>query len=165
MNDLAGFIKQAEADVQEQEALLASAEERLAEAQADVTAASAKLAEVRIVLDWLCRRNGSQPMEAPTAEQPDRSQSEEPQMRFGRPVPDGPSKLQQCLDALGDLGSGASNKQISQRLLRDGVVMDPNHVRGLLKYASTKPNPPVTTKPGSGVWRLVRSPNGAGGGL
>ena len=75
-------------------------------------------------------------------------------------MPEGDSKLKKCLDALEDLGGTASNKQISGR-----VDMDPDHVRGLLKYASgKKPNPPVVTEPGSGVWRLTRALNGAGGG-
>ena len=86
-------------------------------------------------------------------------------MLFGRPVPEGPSKLKQCVEALEDLGGIASNKQISNRLLRDGIEIDTDHVRGLLKYASgKKPHPPVVTEPGSGVWRLVRAMNGATGG-
>jgi hypothetical protein len=60
------------------------------------------------------------------------------------------------LDALGDLGGAASNKQISSRT---GMTAD--HVRGLLKYATTKKEPVVVTEPGSGVWRLTRSLNGA----
>lgn len=162
MNDhLAELLKQAEADVQEREALVASAETRLAVAQADVASASAGLTEARIVLDWLRRRNGSQPAEAPPATQRDRPHP--PHMRFGKPVPDGPSKLEQCLDALEDLGGAASNKQISNRLLRDGIVIKPEHVRGLMKYASDKTPPLVTTERGSGIWRLARSLNGAEG--
>jgi hypothetical protein len=76
-------------------------------------------------------------------------------MRFGRPVPEVP-KVDRCIDALQDLGGTATNKQISGRLLRDGIDIDPDHVRGLLKYASRKKPAPVTTEPGSGLWRLQR---------
>jgi hypothetical protein len=155
-------IRQAEADIGEQEALVASADARVAVAQADAAAAREKLSEARIVLEWLRRRSTPQPVAASPTKQADQPESQ-PQMRFGKPVPEGPPKLEQCFGALEDLGGTASNKQISNRLLRDGIVIDPDHVRGLLKYASKKPHSLVTTEPGSGVWRLVRSLNGAGG--
>jgi hypothetical protein len=164
MNDLVEYINQAEADVREQEALVDSAQARVAVAQADAAAATEKLAEARIVLEWLRRRSQAQPAAAPPVNRADQPQTM-PKVLFGKPVPEGPFKLKQCLDALDDLGGTASNKQISSRLLKDGIEIDANHVRGLLKYASgKKPHPPVTTEPGSGVWRLVRVMNGATGG-
>ena len=168
MNDLEQIIKQAEADVQEYEALVASAEARVVAAQTDAAAARGKLSEGRIVLDWLRRRGDSEPVTASPpdkTDQPDQADQSpaKPATRFGKPVPEGPSKLAQCLDGLEGLGGAASNKQISNRLRRDGIIISPEHVRGLLKYASTKKPALVTTEHGSGVWRLVRSPNGAGG--
>src|ERR1700690_2388676 len=147
MDDLDTLVRQAETDVQDQEALVASADARVAVAQADAEEARSGLSEARIVLEWLRRRGQPQPDAAPP---PDRTDQPKPRLLFGRPMPEGDSKLKKCLDALEDLGGTASNKQISGR-----VDMDPDHVRGLLKYASgKKPNPPVVTEPGSGVWRL-----------
>lgn len=153
MDNLAEIIKQAEADVQEQETLLASAQARVAVAQADEAAARDKLEKAHIVLEWLTQRSQGQ-AEAPPEKQADEPKPK-PQMRFGRPVPEGDSKLNKILEALIVLGGAASNKQISSH-----VDMSPDHVRGLLKYASGKSDPPVATEPGSGVWRLTRSPNG-----
>jgi len=161
MNDLTEMISQAEADVQERESLVATAEDRVAAAQADAASARDNLNEARIVLAWLRRRHDAQPVAASPAKQDGQSQSQ-PAMRFGKPVPEVP-KLDRCMQALEDLGGAATNKQISKRVLRDGYEIDPDHVRGLLKYASRKKPPPVTTEPGSGLWRLQRSLNGAGG--
>jgi hypothetical protein len=161
MNDLAEIINQAEADIHEYEALVVSADARVAAAQADAVAAREKLSEARIVLDWLHRRSQSQPVTAPPASQ--NGHSQQPVMRFGRPVPE-VAKLDKCLEALEGLGGTATNKQISSRLLRDGFDLDPDHVRGLLKYASKKNPSPVTTETGSGLWRLVRAANGTAGG-
>lgn len=164
MDDLTELIEQAEADVKEQEALVASADARVAAAQADAAAARENLKEALGVVAWLRRRSQPQPVVPSPAARTDQPQSK-PAMLFGRPVPEGPSKLKQCVEALEDLGGIASNKQISNRLLRDGIEIDTDHVRGLLKYASgKKPHPPVVTEPGSGVWRLVRAMNGATGG-
>lgn len=169
MDDLDTLIRQAEADVAERESRVAAADARVTAAKATVTAAEADaaaeredLGAARIVLEWLRRRKDGQPAAASPedgAGQPE----PQPQMRFGKPVPEGPPKLQQCLDALEELGGIASNKQISSRLLRDGIEINAEHVRGLMKYASSKKPSPVVTQPGSGVWRLVRSLNGAGG--
>lgn len=156
MDNLAEIIKRAEADVREQETLLASAQARVAVAQADEAAARNRLEKAHIVLEWLSQRSHDQP-EAPPAKQADQPKST-PKTRFGKPVPEGDSKLSQILEALEDLGGTANNRQLSNR-----VDMAPDHVRGLLKYASGKSNPPVVTEPGSGVWRLTRSLNGAGG--
>jgi hypothetical protein len=157
MDDLADLIEQAKADVQEQESLAASADARVAAAQAESAAAREGLKEARSVLAWLLRRSQPQPVASPTANRDGQAESQ-PQMRFGKPVPDGDTKLKKLLDALEDLGGAASNKQISSR-----TDMKPDHVRGLLKYAAGKEHPPVVTEPGSGVWRLTRSLNGAGG--
>jgi hypothetical protein len=162
MNDLAEIIGQAEADVREQETLVTSADARAAAAQADAAAAREKLTEARIVLEWLRRRGHAQPVAASLAKQADRAQSE-PSMRFGRPVPEEPltDKIQETLEAL---GGTASNRQITDRLIRDGLDVDLDKVRGTLKYLSRKKPPPVTTEPGSGWWRLARAMNGATGG-
>ena len=161
MNDLDEIIRQAEADISEQEALVTSADARVASAQADAAAAREKLDEARIVLDWLRRRQPAAAVRASPAMRPEPV----PQTRFGKPVPEGDSKVKQCLDALEGLGGIASNRQISNRLLRDGVEINAEHVRGLMKYASgKKPHPLVVTEPGSGVWRLVRAMNGVTGG-
>lgn len=159
MNDLAEFIHQAEADVQEYEALVVSADARIAAAQADAETAREKLSKAQVVLEWLRQRNQPEPAEPSTASQNGHSQT---RMLFGKPAPEGPSKLSKCLDGLAGLGGTGSNKQISKRLLRDGVEIAPEHVRGLMKYASSKKPPLVTTEPGSGVWRLARV-NGSGG--
>lgn len=152
MNDLAAIIKQARADVQEREARVASAKARAAAALADVAEEEGGLSEARTALGWLERYSVSEPVAASPAEQ--NGGQSQPKMRFGKPVPEGPSKLQLIMDALMDLGGIASNKQISTRLLRDGVDIKPEHVRGLLKYEGDKPHPQVVTEPGSGVWRL-----------
>ncbi len=155
MNDLAEIIKQAEADVQEQEALAASADARAAAAQADAAAAREKLAEARIVLEWLRRRSHPQPVAAFPLKQADPSASQ-PLMRFGRPVPE-ETLTDLCQRALEGLGGTATNKQIRDRLNRDGHDVDLDKVRGTLKYLSRKkPAPPVTTERGSGLWRLQR---------
>jgi len=156
-NNLTDLIEQARADVQEQEALVASADARLAAMQAETAAAREGLKEARSVLAWLLRRDQYQPVASPLA---DRDGQPEPstQMRFGKPVPEGDTKLTKLLDALEALGGAASNKQLGSR-----VGMRPDHVRGLLRYAADKEHPPVVTEPGSGVWRLTRSLNGAGG--
>jgi len=155
MDGLTALIEQAKADVQEQEALVASSDARVAAAQAENAAAREGLKESRSVLAWLLRQR--QPV-APSPEDRDGRPESQPQMRFGRPVPEGDSKLKKLLDALEDLGGAASNKQLGSR-----TDMKQDHVRGLLKYASGKENPPVVTEPGSGLWRLTRSLNGAGG--
>lgn len=157
MNDLDGIVRQAEADIQELEGSLASAQARVAVAQADAAAVREKLEKAHIALEWWRERSHVQPVAASPAKRADRPKSK-PQMLFGKPIPEGDSKLKKCLDALEDLGGTASNKQISSR-----ADMNPDHVRGLLKYASGKHHPPVVTEPGSGVWRLTRSLNGAGG--
>jgi hypothetical protein len=162
MNDLAEIIKQADADVEEQEALVASADARAAAAQADAAAAREKLAEARIVLEWLRRRGHAQPVAAPMGEHNGHAQSEPP-MRFGRPVPEEPL-TDKCQEVLEALGGTATNKQITDRLIRDGLDVDLDKVRGTLKYLSRKKMPPVTTEKGSGLWRLVRTMNGAAGG-
>lgn len=156
MDNLAEIIKQAEADMQAQETLLASAQARVAAAQADEAAARDKLERARIVLEWLSQRSQDQSAEPSPAKQPDQPKPK-PQMRFGKPIPDGDTKLKKILEALEELGGTASNKLISSR-----VDMTPDHVRGLLKYASGKSDAPVTTEAGSGVWRLTRA-NGSGG--
>jgi hypothetical protein len=158
MNDLDEIIRQAEGDVEELEGLLASAEARVAVAQADAAAVREKLEKAHIALEWWHERSHAKPVAASPAKRADQPESR-PQTLFGKPVPEGDSKLKKLLDALEDLGGTASNKQISSR-----VNMKPDLVRGLLKYASTKSHPPVVTEPGSGVWRLTYSLNGAGGG-
>lgn len=158
MNDLDEITRQAEADIQELKGLLASAEARVVVAQADAAAVREKLEKAHIALDWWRERSHAQPVAASPAKRADQPKSQ-PRMLFGKPVPEGDSKLKNLLDALEDLGGTASNKQLGIR-----VGMKPDHVRGLLKYASgKKPHPPVVTEPGSGVWRLTRSLNGAGG--
>ena len=161
MNDLDVIVKQAVADIQELEGLLDSAEARVAVAQADAAAIREKLQRAHIALEWWRERNQAEPVAASPAspaKQADQPESN-PQMRFGKPVPEGDTKLNTLLDALEDLGGRASNKQIGNR-----TGMKPDHVRGLLKYASRKkPDPPVVTEPGSGVWRLTRPLNRTGG--
>jgi hypothetical protein len=157
MDHLAEITSQAEADVQDYQALVASAEARLAAAQADVGAAREKLSEAQIVREWLLRR-GEQPAGSSTAGQNGQSQ---PAMRFGRPVPDGPSKLDQIIDLLDEFGGALSNKEISNLLEKKGIKITPDQVRGLLKYETTKKSPLVITVPGSGVWR--RTQHRAGG--
>ena len=162
MDSLTEMITQAEADVREREALADTADSRVTAAQADAAAAHESLNEARIVLAWLLRRSEDRPGTASPPSQNGHSQAQ-PAMRFGKPVPE-KSKLDWCLEALEGLGGTASNKAISARVVRDGgPEIDPDHVRGLLKYASRKKPPPATTKSGSGLWVLQRSRNGAGG--
>ena len=157
MNELDDIIKQAEADIQELVGLLASAEARVVVAQADAAAVRNKLEKAQIALEWWRERSHAQPAAAPPAKRADQPKPQ-PRMLFGKPVPEGDSKLKNLFDALEDLGGTASNKQLG---IRTG--MKPDHVRGLLKYASSKAHPEVVTEPGSGVWRLTRSLNGTGG--
>jgi hypothetical protein len=158
MNHLDDIVRQAESDVEELTGFLASAEARVAVAQADAATVREKLEKAHIALEWWRERSHAKPVAASPAKRADQPGSQ-PQIRFGKPVPEGDSKLQKLLDALEALGGTASNRQISDR-----VEMKPDHVRGLLKYASTKAHPPVVTEPGSGVWRLTYSLNGTGGG-
>lgn len=162
MNDLDEITRQAEADVEEYEALVVSADARVAAAQADAAAAGEKLSEARIVLEWLRRRRHAQPVAAPVGEHNGHAPSE-PLMRFGKPVPEEPltDKCQEILEAL---GGTATNRQITDRLIRDGLDVDLDKVRGTLKYLSRKKPPSVATEPGSGLWRLLRPENGVGGG-
>jgi chromosome segregation ATPase len=157
MNELDDIVRQARADVQELEGLLDSAEARVAVAQADAAAIRARLEKAHTALEWWDERRKVQPVAASPMKQAEQPESQ-PQTRFGRPVPEGDTKLKKLLEALEDLGGRASNKQIGTR-----AGMKPDHVRGLLKYAASKEHPPVVTEPGSGVWRLTRSLNGAGG--
>jgi hypothetical protein len=162
MDSLTEMISQAEADVREREALAATADNRVTAAQADAAAAHESLNEARIVLAWLLRHSEDRPVAASSPSQDGQPQAQ-PEMRFGKPVPEKP-KLDWCLEALEGLGGTARNKAISTRVVRDGgPEMDPDHVRGLLKYASRKKPPPVTTESGSGLWVLQRSLNGVGG--
>jgi hypothetical protein len=162
MDSLTEMITQAEADVREREALADTADSRVTAAQADAVAAHESLNEARIVLAWLLRRSEARPGTELPSGQNGHLQAQ-PAMRFGKPVPEKP-KLDWCLEALEGLGGTASNKAISARVARDGgPKIDPDHVRGLLKYASRKTPPPVTTKTGSGLWVLQRALDGAGG--
>jgi hypothetical protein len=156
VNELDGIVRQAESDIQDLEGLLASAEARVAVAQADAAAVREKLQRAYIALEWWRERGHTQPVAESPAKQADRPEPQ-PKLLFGKPMPED-TKLKKLLDAIEDLGGTASNKQIGSR-----VGMKPDHVRGLLKYASGKNHPPVVTEPGSGVWRLTRSLNGAGG--
>jgi hypothetical protein len=157
MSDLDAIVRQARADVQELEDQLASAEARVAVAQADAAAIRAKVEKARNALEWWDERGRVRPAAA-SPPMRDEQPGSKPRMLFGKPAPDGDTKLRSLLEALEEAGGTASNKQLGIR-----VGMKPDHVRGLLKYASAKSHPPVVTEPGSGVWRLTRSLNGAGG--
>ena len=76
-----------------------------------------------------------------------------PATRFGKPVPE-LAQTDLCLRALENLGGTATNKQIRDRLVRDGHDVDLDKVRSTLKYLSRKKPPPVQTDVGSGLWRL-----------
>jgi hypothetical protein len=156
MDTLTEMIRQAEAEVQEREGRTVAADSRAAAAQADAAAEHEGLKEARIVLEWLRRRGQSQPVAAVAGMQSDRPQPQ-PATRFGRPVPE-ISQADLCLQALEALGGTATNKQIRDRLLRDGHDVDLDKVRNSLKYMSRKTPPPVETDHGSGLWRLLRIP-------
>jgi hypothetical protein len=150
MADPTDMVARAEADLRDADAASAAADERAQAAQADAAAAAQRANEMRAVLDWLRTRTAESQAPAERAGQL-RNQSE---MRFGRPVPENPI-TEQSLGALENLGRSASTKQIRERLARDGHEFSQGQVRAAMRYLSKKANPPVTTTPGSGVWRLV----------
>jgi hypothetical protein len=170
MANMTDIMKQAEADLKEAEAASGAAQSRAAAAQADADAARERVREMRAVWDWLQAHD--QQAQSPT--QTERTDTP-PAMRFGRPVPE-VAQTDLCLQALEDLGGTATNKQVRDRLVREGHDVNLDKVRSTLKYLSRKTPPSVETEVGSGLWRLrvvrksapfvsagTQTMNGAGG--
>lgn len=148
MADVTDMLARAEADLREAEAASAAADARAAAAQAEATDKAQRAQEMRAVLDWLRARTAE-----PAA--PARREGHDGELRFGRPVPENPI-TQLSLDALEAMGGSGSNKQVRERLARDGHDFSQGQVRAALRYLSKKSDPPVTTQQGTGMWRLTR---------
>jgi hypothetical protein len=150
MADVTDMVARAEADLRDAEAASVAADARAQAAHADAAEAAQQAKEMRAVLDWLRARTTEPRAPAERAGQAQKQQ----QMRFGRPVPENPL-TEQSLGALENLGRSASTKQIRERLAREGHEFSQGQVRAAMRYLSKKADPPVTTTPGSGLWRLV----------
>jgi len=150
MDGVTEIMKQAEADLKEAETASSAAQSRAIAAQADADAARERVREMRAVRDWL-------QLHSPSARPPNQAERTEtpPQTRFGKPVPE-VSQTELCVRALESLGGTATNRQIRDRLARDGNDFNLDQIRGTLKYLSRKTPPPVETDAGSGLWRLRR---------
>lgn len=155
MAHMTDIMRQAEADLKEAEAASNAAQSRAIAAQADADAARERAREMRAVCDWL--RVHNQPTETPTRAEPSERREASATTRFGRPVPE-VTQTDLCLQALADLGGTATNRQVRDRLARDGHEVNLDKVRATLKYLSRKTPPPVDTEVGSGLWRLRAAP-------
>lgn len=143
----ADMLARAEADLREAEAASDAAQARAQAAIEDAAAAAQRTQEMRAVLDWLHAQSAER--QAPAGQAPQVQSA----MRFGRPVPENPV-TELSVQALEGIGRQASTKQIRERLARDGHEFTQTQVRNALRYLSKKPNPPVETNSGTGLWRL-----------
>jgi hypothetical protein len=157
MVNVTDMIKQAEADLRDAEAASTAAQSRAIAAQADADVARERAREMRAVWEWLQLHNqqGETHTQAERSEQPERAETP-PATRFGRPVSE-VTQTDLCLRALENLGGTATNKQVRDRLVRDGHNVGLDQVRSTLKYLSRKTSPLVQTDPGSGLWRLRKA--------
>jgi len=156
VNSMTDIMKQAEADVKAADSNRDAAVARATAAQADAVAAQKHAEEMHAVREWL-RRLHSEPTEpdvwVETARTVKRTETA-PATRFGKPVPE-VALTDLCRQALEDLGGTARNRQICDRLVRDGHDVNLDKVRSSLAYLSRKTPPVVATDPGSGIWRLL----------
>lgn len=148
----ADLLARAIADLKEAEAASTAANARAEAAQADAAAKKEHLKEMRAVVEWVRARSEAQPPAEPAASPQDATAT-----RFGRPIPE-ISNTDLSLQGLEKLGRTASTREISDQVKRDGHDLSPAQVRGALKYLAKKPNSPVETTPGSGLWRLRGDP-------
>lgn len=152
------ILRRARAQAQEATAAREAAQARAAAAAADADAAVDHEKAMQAVLAWV-EQQATEPASPP---EPAAQAPPPVATRFGRPVPE-VTQTELTLRVLEDLGRPASTKEIRDRLARDGHVLSQNQVRSTLKYMARKPDSPVETETGSGVWRLSRSAlNGAG---
>lgn len=113
--------------------------------------ARARAREMQAVRDWL---QGQQQVVRRTVTASATATTTRPAMLFGKPAPE-VAQTDLCLQALRSISRAATTKEIRDRIAREGHELDTDKVRNALRYLSTKKPPLVTTKSGSGMWRLV----------